>query len=152
MNDRIAKLNSLVQQEVAGILSREVEFPRSFFVTVTRAEVADDAESAKVWVSVLPANAEQSALEIIQKRIADVQSILNKRLVMKFVPKLTFLLDHSEERATYMSQVLDSMTSNDLGLEIDEQKAKDEQDERDKQKEARGLQPGQALNPRKPRR
>ena len=46
MSERIAKLNSLVQQEVATILSRDVEFPRSFFVTVSRAEVSDDAENA----------------------------------------------------------------------------------------------------------
>ncbi len=152
MSERTAKLNSLVQQEVAGILSREIDFPRSYFVTVTRAEVADDAESAKVWISVLPETYEQSALDLVQANIGTIQAVLNKRLVMKFVPKLTFRLDHAQERASYITSVLDSMTSQDLGMELDAAKAEEERVERDRQKEERGLQPGQALNPRKPRR
>ncbi len=152
MSERIAKLNSLVQQEVATILSREVEFPSGMFVTVSKAEVAVDAESAKVWLSVLPATHEDEALKIVTDRITDIQSILNKRLVMKFVPKLTFVLDRSQERAQHITQVLDAMTSQDLGLSLDAKTVEDERLERDKQKEALGKQPGQALNPRKPRR
>ena len=51
---RIPQLNSLIQQEVASLLIKEVEFPDGVFVTVSRAEVAPDAESAKVWLSVFP--------------------------------------------------------------------------------------------------
>lgn len=152
MSDRIAKLNSLVQQEVATILSRDVEFPRSFFVTVSRAEVADDAESAKIWISVMPATHEEAALKIIKGRIGDIQEILNKRLVMKFVPKLTFYVDSSTERAAQITSILDSMTSDDLGLSIDAAAVEQERLERDKLKEEKGLQPGQSLNPREPRR
>ena len=152
MSERIAKLNSLVQQEVAAILLREVEFPSGMFVTVTRAEVAADAESAKVWISVLPATDEEAALKIVNGRIADIQSILNKKLVMKFVPKLTFRLDEAEERVAYITKVLDSMSSTDLGLSLDAAKAEEERIERDKEKEAKGLQPGQALIPRKQRK
>lgn len=151
MSERIEKLNSVVQQEVAGILVREIEFPRSYFVTVSRVEVAADAESAKVWLSVLPASYEQQALDIVNGRIADIQSILNKRMVMKFVPKLTFLLDQSQERVAYITKVLDTMTSTDLGLSLDAATVEQERQERDEQKAARGLQPGQALNPRKNR-
>jgi ribosome-binding factor A len=152
MSERIAKLNSLVQQEVATILSRDVEFPRSFFVTVSRAEVSDDAENAKVWISVMPATHEEAALKIIKGKIGDIQDILNKRLVMKFVPKLAFHVDSSTERAAQITKILDSMTSTDLGLSLDAATVEEERLERDRQKEEKGLQPGQALNPREPRR
>lgn len=152
MSERIAKLNSLVQQEVATILSRDVEFPRSFFVTVSRAEVSDDAENAKVWISVMPATHEEAALKIIKGKIGDIQDILNKRLVMKFVPKLAFQVDSSTERAAQITKILDSMTSTDLGLSLDAATVEEERLERDRQKEEKGLKPGQALNPREPRR
>lgn len=148
MSERIAKLNSLVQQEVATILSRDVEFPRSFFVTVSRAEVADDAESAKVWISVMPATHEEAALKIIKAKIVDIQDILNKRLVMKFVPKLTFHVDSSTERAAQIMTILDSMTSNDLGLSLDAKAVEEERIERDKKKEELGIPPGSPLIPR----
>ncbi len=145
MSDRIAKLNSLVQQEVAIILAREVEFARSMFVTVSRVEVADDAESAKVWLSVMPATHEQDVLNIVNKHIGNIQSILNKRLVMKFVPRLTFLIDSSTERSAKINSILDLMTSNDLGLSLDAEQAEEERQSRDQKKSALGLQPGQSL-------
>lgn len=152
MSERIAKLNSLVQQEIATILSRDVDFPRSFFVTVSRAEVADDAESAKVWISVMPATHEEAALKIIKAKIVDIQDILNKRLVMKFVPKLTFHVDSSTERAAQIMQILDSMTSTDLGLSLDARAVEEERLERDKKKDELGIPPGSPIAPRSKRK
>lgn len=111
---RIAQLNSLVQQEVSGILARELEFAPGTFVTVTRASVADDAESAKVWISVLPEGEADNALKLIQRRIKDVQKRLNRTLVMKFVPKLTFHVDMSNAKAAHIIEVLDSLPKKDL--------------------------------------
>jgi ribosome-binding factor A len=149
MSERIAKLNSLVQQEVANILAKEIEFPSSYFVTVSRTEVADDAESAKIWISVMPATHQQAVLDIVTKQIKDIQSILNKRLVMKFVPKLTFLIDESNERADRITKVLDHILSRDLGLSLDAEEVEKDRVERDQKKDRLGLQPGQALNPKK---
>lgn len=135
MSQRIEQLNSLVLQEVAGIISREIEFPSGMFVTVIRVQVADDAESAKVWVSVLPATHQAEALQMIVHRVADIQSILNKRLVMKFVPKLTFLLDESNERAAHITQVLDTIQADGgLGLRLDAAKVEQERLEREAKK------------------
>ncbi len=129
---RVEQLNSLVHQEIATVISREIEFPSGMFVTVSRVQVADDAASAKVWLSVLPATHQDEALKIVLHRIADVQSILNKRLVMKFVPKLTFVLDESNERATHITQVLDAIQSDGgLGLKLDAEKVEGERRQRE---------------------
>lgn len=111
MSERIDKLNSLVQQEVAAIILREVEFPTDCLVTVTRASVADDAESAKVWVSVLPAESGKTVMKILEHRIADIQDILNKRLVMKFVPRLKFELDTQNIKAEHVTKILDELAA-----------------------------------------
>lgn len=106
---RVRQLNSLVQREVASIIRRELEFPRGVLVTVTKAKVADDAESAKIWVSVLPANKGEKVFTIIEKNIRDIQHLLNKKLVMKFVPKLIFRLDDANDKADHIIHVLDSL-------------------------------------------
>lgn len=132
---RVEQLNSLVHREVAAIISREIEFPSGMFVTVSRVQVADDAESAEVWLSVLPATHQDEALKMVDHRIADVQSILNKRLVMKFVPKLTFLLDESNERAARVTQVLDAIqTDGGLGLKLDAAKVEEERRQREEKR------------------
>lgn len=139
---RIDQLNSLVLQEVAAIVSREIEWPSGMFVTMTRVGVADDAESAKVWVSVLPALHQQDALDILNARIADIQSVLNKKLVMKFVPKLTFVIDESGEKAATITKVLDIVAADSgLGLGLDADKVEAERLDREAKKQAAGETP-----------
>lgn len=135
MSQRIEQLNSLLQKEVAAIISREIEFPSGMFVTITSVDVADDAESAKVWISVLPDLHKQDALKIINRRIGDLQSILNKKLVMKFVPKLTFLVDESGEKAAAITKVLDLVAAdNGLGLALDAERVEEERQQREAKK------------------
>lgn len=135
MSQRIEQLNSLIQKEVATIVSREIEFPAGMFVTITKVDVADDAESAKVWISVLPALHQADGLKKIVSRITDIQSILNKKLVMKFVPKLTFLIDESGEKAAAITKVLDAIADdNGLGLSLDAQRVEEERQQREAKK------------------
>lgn len=135
MSQRIEQLNSLLQKEVAAIISREIEFPSGMFVTITSVDVADDAESAKVWISVLPDLHKQDALKIITRRIGDLQSILNKKLVMKFVLKLTFLVDESGEKAAAITKVLDLVAAdNGLGLALDAERVEEERQQREAKK------------------
>lgn len=141
---RIEQLNALIQKEVATILSREMEFPSGMFVTVTNVSVADDAESAKVWISVLPALHQEDALRRINDRIADLQTILNKKLVMKFVPKLTFLIDESGEKAAAITKVLDLVAAdNGLGLALDAERLEEERQQREAKRGPWPSTPGQ---------
>jgi ribosome-binding factor A len=109
MSQRIDQLNSLLQQELAQLIAREVECPVGLFVTISRVEVAADAESAKVWLSVLPDTRAAEALEAVNHRLPHLQQLLNKRLVMKFVPKITFFLDHTQEKVSSINAVLDAL-------------------------------------------
>lgn len=115
MNQRIDQLNSLVQKEVADILRREIEFAPGVLVTVIRAFVADDAASARVWISVLPVDHGQAVLDTIKVHIRDIQKLLNKQLVMKIVPKLTFVLDTALAQGERTIGVLDQLGPDDLG-------------------------------------
>lgn len=139
---RIEQLNSLVLQEVAAIVSREIEFPSGMFVTISNVKVADDAESAKVWISVLPALHQADALELLNSRIGDIQSVLNRKLVMKFVPKITFLIDESGEKAATITKVLDIVAAdNGLGLGLDVAKVEAERLEREAKKQSADATP-----------
>ncbi len=108
-SQRIQQLNVLIQREVAELILKEIELPDGVFLTVSRAEVAPDAESARVLLSIFPDEQSQAAFELVNKRIAHLQSILNKRLHMKFVPKLIFALDHTEESVASLNALLDAV-------------------------------------------
>ena len=107
MSQRIDQLNALVQREVAMLVERDIERPEGVLVTITRVSVADDAESAKVWISVWPFEQGEMILASIERNIISLQDQLNKKLVMKFVPKLRFSLDAAEEKAKAIHELLD---------------------------------------------
>lgn len=92
---RLEKLNILVKDELAAILARESEFRNEAMVTITRAEVSPDLLHAAIHVSILDPEPKR-ALENLQKNVYNIQQMLNKRLRMRPVPKIRFLLDVEE--------------------------------------------------------
>jgi ribosome-binding factor A len=107
MSHRLEKVNSLLTEEVAKILLEELEFPRGVLVSVTRAEVTPDLREAKIFVSVLPFDKHPRVLEVLEKNIYWIQQILNKKLTLKPMPKISFKIDSSIEEMDKIGRLLD---------------------------------------------
>lgn len=85
-------LNSLLRREIGQIISKEVDFGK-VLVTITGVRVSKDFSQAKVLITVFPEKEERNALFELQENIFHLQKILNKRLKMKKVPKISFEID-----------------------------------------------------------
>lgn len=94
---RIEKLSELLKEETAKIIARELELPHETLVTITRVEVSRDARYAAIFISLLCASPEET-LEIIKKHTYTTQQTLNRRLRMRPVPQIHFVLDEGEIR------------------------------------------------------
>ncbi len=105
MSQRILKVNELIKQEVSKLLKKEIDFA-DFLVTVTKVETSLDLKQARVRIIVLPSEKQEQALEIIQKNIFQLQQALNKKLKLKYVPKLRFEIDKLEEHAQRIEELL----------------------------------------------
>jgi len=92
--DRIERLNSLIRREISEILLYKIKDPRIGFVTVTNVSVSRDLRYAKVYISVFDKDEEEvkKGLESAKKFI---RGILGKRLKIKYIPELIFIIDHS---------------------------------------------------------
>ena len=106
MSDRIAKLNDLLRDETGGILKNELDISDEVLVTVIKAEVSPTLEHATIWISIFPQEREKEILENIVSQIYTIQQMLNKRLVMRPVPKIRFALDHSGEHISRIEEIL----------------------------------------------
>jgi ribosome-binding factor A len=109
MSERSEKLNALIQSEVAVILEKEMEFPAGTLATVTRVQVSDTVEHARVWISVFPPERGEEVLEILNRNIRTLQRGVNARLVLRTVPKLVLKLDQREDRAKEIGELLDTL-------------------------------------------
>lgn len=105
MSYKIEKVNSLIAQEVSNILNKKIRDSGLGFVTVTAAECSKDLKSARIWVSILDKD-KFGNLKILKDNIREIQTELNRRINMKFCPKIHFCLDNSEENYSRIDKLL----------------------------------------------
>lgn len=105
MKDRISRVNSLIQEKIAEILQREI-FIKDVLITVQNVDVSNDLNYAKIKISVIPFKESKKVLEILKKQLPNLQKILNKKITMKFIPQIRFVLDRAEEKAGRVEEIL----------------------------------------------
>ncbi|MFA7308565.1 MAG: ribosome-binding factor A [Patescibacteria group bacterium] len=106
---RIEKVNEVIRVELAQILLSEGVFGPGVMVTVQRIATSDTLEHATVWISVLPEGKEGTVLTLLRENIADIQKKLNRRLEMRFVPKIVFKIDESVKAVKVVEEILGSL-------------------------------------------
>lgn len=108
MSQRILRVNQLLKQEIGQSLLREIDFG-GVLVTITEVDTSDDLRQAKVKISVMPTEKSEQVLIILEKNIYHLQQILNKKLTMKTVPKIRFVIDQTEVKAQRIEEILEKM-------------------------------------------
>lgn len=110
MSQRIAKVESLVQQVVASSLPELLE-TEAARVTITGVDVSPDLRNATVWVGMLVDDeaAQQELFAKVESARAEVQRRLAGTITTKFVPKLFFKLDTGGKYAEYITRLLNNL-------------------------------------------
>lgn len=85
---------------------RKVKDPRLGFVTVTDVKMTDDLKIARVFISVMKEEQEGLSLEIISSAKGMIRSELSKRIRVKFIPTLEFMIDQSIETGSRIDALL----------------------------------------------
>jgi ribosome-binding factor A len=111
MSRRTEKVQSLVQQEVGEFIAR-IELPA--LTTISKVEITPDLKWGKIWITVMGDQAKQNdVLKILQENIFDLQGELNRSLAMKIVPRIKFVIDHGEEYAAKINELLRKANADD---------------------------------------
>lgn len=113
---RVEKINVLMREVVAEIIKRDLQFPEGVLVTVTGVEASEDLYYAAVFVSALgkTSEREKEVMAELRKSTGFVQCELNRKLRMRPVPKITFVIDQGEKRRERIEKLLSGeKTSND---------------------------------------
>ncbi len=104
MSRRIEKVSALLHQEVGEYLLR-LELPA--LTTISKVDVTPDMKYCKVWVTILgPAGKQQQTLKILKAALPEMQKEINHKFTMKIVPRISFVLDHAEEYASHINELL----------------------------------------------
>ena len=106
MNQRISKVNKLIKREVGKIILTEADFPRDIILTITKVETSKDLRHADVFISVLPVDKEAEIMELLKEEIYFIQQKLNKKLYMKPLPRIKFVIDKSGENVSRIEELI----------------------------------------------
>jgi ribosome-binding factor A len=95
-SSRIARVAELIRDELAGLVTRDVDEARQALVTITSVSLTPDMRIARVLVSVFPDTADAGAiLDAIERRRGRLKGDLGRRLRLRHVPDLEFRLDET---------------------------------------------------------
>lgn len=126
---RRARLASVIQEELAMFVSREVKDPRVPPVTFTRVEVVQDGSQATVYVAILGGNqgghdgapplSEKGAelrmkdcLEGLQSAAGFLRRHLASVLTVRHIPNLIFKEDRGFENTNRVHELLKKISEN----------------------------------------
>jgi ribosome-binding factor A len=108
MSRRTERLGSLLQQELAMIIQRELTDPRIMgFPSITKVKVAEDLSTADVYLTIMGTPGQQSAaLNAIRHSGGLMRTRLTKELSMRQVPFLKFHIDEQLRKELEVMQLL----------------------------------------------
>lgn len=109
MSHRLAQINELIQRELSQIISREIDFAEGILVTIVGVETSPDLEKAKIWLSIFPIQKSKEVIKFLNKKIGYLQGLLNRRLVMRPLPRIKFLIDKTEAKAAEIENLLNQI-------------------------------------------
>ncbi len=106
---RLYKLDSLLAQELGKIFSKELEPPLGTLISIGEVRVSADLHKAQVKISILPFTERQEVFLWLNRQIGMIQYELNRVLYLYHVPKIIFVLDETEEKASRIELLLDNI-------------------------------------------
>lgn len=115
MSNRIPRVNVLIKKELSQILLKEFDFPKDVLVTITRVETSVDLNEAKIYVAVINDEESDKIFEILDRKIYDIQQVLNRRLKMRPIPKIEFRKEEKTKTAARIEELLDEFEKDENG-------------------------------------
>ena len=115
MDRRGGRVNHTIQRELGILIAKELNDPRlSPMTSVTHVDVNRDLSIAKVYVTVLGADAErEDSLEALRSATTRLQMLISQRIEIRKMPRLTFILDDQLQTGADMDQLIDKVIAED---------------------------------------
>jgi ribosome-binding factor A len=109
VSNRIVRINELVQREVSDILRRR-HASEAVAITITEVRVAPDLREGRIFVAIVGDEATvEDRFRWIQRHAVEIRRELSRRIVLKFLPRFTYVLDRSAARTAQVLRALDEI-------------------------------------------
>ena len=112
LHSRLERVSELLREEISDLLLTVVQDPRIGFVTITEVKVTPDLRECFVYVSIYGnKKVSNDTMAGLESSADFIRGELNKRVRLRVIPKLQFILDSRVENANKVLQLLDSLSN-----------------------------------------
>ncbi|MDP2951334.1 MAG: ribosome-binding factor A [bacterium] len=108
MAERIKQINALLQSQLSSLLLKELDFKEGVIATVIKVETTKDLSICRVFLSVMPEKEIRETLKFLRRNAVLLQRVLNKKVVLRKIPKLVFL-PYQETEEIRVEKLLESL-------------------------------------------
>lgn len=107
---RPQRVRELLKREIGEAIRREFSVSDVGLITVNDVEVSGDLRQATVFTSIL-GNADQQkrALALLAEKRPRIQDLIAKAVILKYIPRLRFVVDDSVVRGNRVLQILEEL-------------------------------------------
>lgn len=113
---RQQRLADQIRDEVAQMLQEEVKDPRIGFASIVKVDLSGDLRVAKIHVSVLGSQeAKQETLKGLESALGFIRRELGRRLRLRHVPELRFVLDEGIAHGARIAELLREIHEEEKG-------------------------------------
>jgi ribosome-binding factor A len=106
---RTNRLNSNLKEVISEVIRKDVRNPHvNELVTVTRVDITNDLHHAKVYISVISDDPKkkQETIDALNSAAGFIGVNASKKVVMRYFPELTLILDDSVEKHMRIESLL----------------------------------------------
>src|SRR6058998_1321101 len=102
---RLLRVRELLKRQIGEAIRREIPVDQAGLISVNDVDVAGDLRVATVFIGIL-GNPEQqrTGIAMLHKNRARLQGLVAKSIILKYTPRLRFVVDDSVTRG---NRVLD---------------------------------------------
>lgn len=106
MRYRRLRVQDLLREEISLIIQREMQDRGLGFITVVEVRMSEDLKIGKVYVSIYgDEETQKNSFEALKKSKGYIKFLLGKRVQLRYMPELTFVLDDTLERAQRLEEI-----------------------------------------------
>lgn len=101
--NRHEKIAEALREVAAEFMSREAN--RNILLTVTRVMLSEDTKRATIYITALPEEGEQAAVDFANRNRAELKSFYKKRVRGGLPPDITFEIDYGDKNRRRLDEL-----------------------------------------------
>jgi ribosome-binding factor A len=110
MSLRLQRVRELLKREIGEVIRRELPVSEAGLINVNDVMVSADLHSALVYVGIFgTAEQKKRGASLLHKEQKRIQGLVGKAVVLKYTPKLRFVVTDSIEKGNRVLEILEDL-------------------------------------------